>query len=130
MKEIETREDIELLVEEFYKKVKQDELIGYIFNNVENFNWDTHIPIMVSFWETILLDSGTYRGNPMLTHIQLNRKSPLSPEHFIRWKQLFFETLDENFVGSKVAEAKQRVESMAMLMQYKIDQSSKPGFIQ
>lgn len=130
MKEIETREDVELLVEEFYKKVKQDELIGYIFNNVENFNWDTHIPIMVSFWETILLDAGTYRGNPMLTHIQLNKKNPLLPEHFTRWKQLFFETLDENFTGVKVAEAKQRVESMAMLMQYKIDQSSKPGFIQ
>jgi hemoglobin len=130
MKEIETKEHIELLVEEFYKKVKQDELIGYIFNNVENFNWDTHIPIMVSFWETILLDAGTYRGNPMLTHIQLNRKSPLLPEHFTRWKQLLFETLDENFTGVKVTEAKQRVESMAMLMQFKIDQSSKPGFIQ
>jgi truncated hemoglobin YjbI len=32
-KEIETREDIGLLVERFYEKVKEDDLIGDIFNN-------------------------------------------------------------------------------------------------
>ncbi len=130
MKEIESREDIQLLVELFYEKVKQDSLIGHIFNNAENFNWETHIPIMINFWETILLDKATYRGNPMLTHIHLNKRNPLTAEHFERWKQLFFETLDEQFTGEKAQEAKNRANTMALLMQYKIEQSNKQGFIQ
>ncbi|MGZ3777903.1 MAG: group III truncated hemoglobin, partial [Mucilaginibacter sp.] len=64
-KEIETREDIGLLVERFYEKVKGDDLIGDIFNNELFFRWDTHIPIMIDFWESVLLGSGTYRGNTM-----------------------------------------------------------------
>lgn len=127
---IKGREDIEFLVDEFYRKVKKDEIIGYIFNEVINFSWDVHIPIMVSFWESILLDKATYKGNVMMQHIELNKKSPLKPEHFEQWKKLFFETLDENFEGEKVEEAKKRADSMAALMMYKIDQSSNRNFIQ
>lgn len=65
------REAIELLVHTFYLKVKQDELLAPIFNNVEYFSWDTHIPIMVNFWETLLLDTATYKGNTMQKHIEL-----------------------------------------------------------
>ena len=127
---IKGREDIEFLVDEFYRKVKKDEIIGYIFNEVVNFSWEVHIPIMVSFWDSILFDKGTYKGNVMMQHIELNKKSPLKPEHFEQWKKLFFETLDENFEGEKMEEAKKRVEMMAALMLYKIDQSSNRNFIQ
>lgn len=127
---IKGREDIEFLVDEFYRKVKKDEIIGYIFNEVINFSWDVHIPIMVNFWDSILFDKGTYKGNVMMQHIELNKKSPLKPEHFEQWKKLFFETLDENFEGEKVEEAKKRADSMAALMMYKIDQSSSRNFIQ
>ncbi|RYE23428.1 MAG: group III truncated hemoglobin [Sphingobacteriales bacterium] len=130
MKEIDDRADIQLLVESFYERVKRDELIGHIFNNAHNFSWDTHIPVMVNFWETILLDTGRYHGNPMLTHIELNKREPLLSPHFERWIKLFSEMLDEHFTGSRVEEAKKRADSMALLMQYKIGQSSKPGFIQ
>lgn len=129
-KEITSRADIELLVDEFYKKVIQDEVIGYIFTKVIKLNWDTHIPIMYQFWETMLLETMTYKGNPMLVHIDLHKKTPLTKVHFDRWKELFFQTLDKHFVGTKVVEAKKRVENMALLMQYKIEQSSDPNFIQ
>lgn len=127
---ITNREDIEWLVNTFYHKVKADAVIGYIFNDKGGFDWDKHIPVMVSFWETILLDTVTYKGNPMLKHIELNKTAPLQPVHFDRWKALFYETLEEQFEGERVAEAKRRVEAMAGLMQYKIAQSVKPGFIQ
>lgn len=130
MKEIEGREDIRLLVESFYEKVKKDELIGHIFNNADNFSWHTHIPIMIKFWETIILGIGSYLGNPMQTHIELNKRTPLLPAHFERWKKLFFETLDEHFTGEHADMAKKRAESIAHLIEYKIQQSSKPGFIQ
>jgi hemoglobin len=127
---IKEREDIELLVDEFYRKVKNDEIIGYIFNDVVNFSWDIHIPIMVSFWETVLLDKSSYKGNVMLKHIELNKKTPLNPEHFAHWRKLFFETLDQFFEGEKVEEAKKRVDLMASLMMYKIEQSGNQNFIQ
>lgn len=129
-RQINSKADIEFLVDEFYKKVKNDEVIGYIFNDVANFSWETHIPIMVSFWETMLLDKVTYKGNPMLTHIELNKKTPLTPAHFAQWKKLFFETLDDNFEGEGVIEAKKRVEAMEGLMLFKIEQSKNKGFIQ
>jgi hemoglobin len=130
MKEITGRADIELLVDGFYIKVKADDLLGPIFNDLGNFEWETHIPVMYSFWETMLLDEVTYKGNPMLSHIELNKKVPLTPEHFERWGKLFFETLDENFIGERVEEAKRRVQAMKGLMQIKIAQSINKTFIQ
>jgi hemoglobin len=127
---IENREDIQLLVEDFYRKVMDDAVIGGIFREVLFFSWDTHIPIMIGFWETMLLDKVSYKGNTMRVHIELNKKHPLTPEHFKQWKKLFFETLDEHFTGPKVLEAKRRVEAMETLMQIKIAQSNNPNFIQ
>ena len=129
-KGIETREDIGLLVERFYEKVRGDDLIGDIFNNELLFRWDTHIPIMIDFWESVLLGSATYRGNTMRVHIELNKKHLLKPEHFVRWQKLFFETLEEHFTGPKVEEAKNKVKLMEALMQTKIARSSGPNFIQ
>ena len=125
-----SREAIELLVNSFYTKVKQDELLSPIFNNVEFFSWDTHIPVMVDFWETLLLDTATYKGNTMQKHITLHRRTPLTPELFERWKLLFYSTLDELFEGENVVKAHKRVEAMSGLMQFKIQQSEQKGFIQ
>ncbi|HZX59305.1 MAG TPA: group III truncated hemoglobin [Mucilaginibacter sp.] len=127
---IENRDDVRLLVEDFYEKVKQNSIIGDIFNNTLFFKWDTHIPIMIDFWEAVLLDGTSYGGNTMRVHIELNKTHPLKPEHFKQWKKLFFETLDEHFTGEKVSEAKKKVELMEVLMQTKIAQSIGPNFIQ
>ncbi|MGZ3753065.1 MAG: group III truncated hemoglobin [Mucilaginibacter sp.] len=127
---IEKKEDIRLLAESFYSKVMADDIIGEIFRETLFFNWETHIPVMINFWETLLLGEGSYKGNTMRVHIELNKRFPLTPDHFIRWKKLFFETLDEHFTGPKVTDAKKRVEMMEILMQTKIVQSNDPNFIQ
>ena len=127
---LDNHDAIELLVNSFYTRVKQDELLAPIFNNVGFFSWDTHIPVMVSFWETLLLDTATYKGNTMQKHIVLHKQHPLTTELFDRWKSLFYSTLDELFEGDKVAEAKKKVEAMIGLMQFKIEESAKKGFIQ
>jgi hemoglobin len=129
-KEIKNRDDIALLVVRFHKQVKGDDLIGDIFTNELFFRFDTHIPIMSDFWESVLLGSATYRGNTKRLHIELNKKHPLKPEHFARWKKLFFETLDEHFTGANTGEAKKKAELMEALMQAKIAQSGNPNFIQ
>jgi len=130
MREIRSREDIEFLVDTFYKKVLDDEVIGYIFTEVAKLDWDKHMPIMYDFWETMLLGNMLYKGNPMLKHIALDQKEKLTAPHFDRWTQLWRETLKSHFTGEKAAEAIQRAEMMRQLMQYKIEQSRNQHFIQ
>ncbi len=41
--------DIEKFTVAFYEKVKQDEIIGFIFNDIVKMNWEHHIPVVVDF---------------------------------------------------------------------------------
>jgi hemoglobin len=119
-KDLESRKDIELLINSFYDKVRKDEVIGYIFNDVAKVEWEHHLPVMYNFWEDIILQSRKYSGNPMNIHTGLNQKTPLKPEHFARWKQLFLETVNEHFEGPNAELARQRAVSIATIMQIKV----------
>jgi hemoglobin len=120
--DIQSREDIELLIKSFYSKVKKDDTIGFIFNDIAKVNWEKHLPIMYDFWETLLLDAASYSKNAMEVHYTLNRKVPLEETHFQRWLQLFSETVDELFVGNTASLAKTKAKSIAALMQFKMAQ--------
>ncbi|MFN8253769.1 MAG: group III truncated hemoglobin [Ferruginibacter sp.] len=119
-KDIENRQDIELLVVKFYEKVRSDAALGHIFNDVAKVNWEKHFPVMFDFWENVLFYTGTYEGNPMLIHQHLHQAYPLTKAHFNRWNELFLETLDENFEGEKSILARQRALSISTMMQIKI----------
>jgi hemoglobin len=121
-KDIETRGDIEHLMEQFYQKLIPDTIVGYIFTDVAKLNLSEHLPVLADFWEIILLGTGNYKGNVMLKHLELNNKTALLPEHFERWKKLFFETLKELYSGPVADEAIRRVNLMEGLMQFKIEQ--------
>ncbi|KYG67773.1 group III truncated hemoglobin [Bdellovibrio bacteriovorus] len=103
-KPIENREDIKLLVDEFYSKVRQDPYIGPIFTDVAKVDWEEHLPKLYNFWADLLLGEDTYRGRPFPPHMKLN----LQQGHFEQWLRLFTQTVDENFVGLKASEAKSR----------------------
>ena len=120
--DIQSRMDIELLMAAFYEKVKEDDTIGYIFNDIAKINWKHHIPIICDFWETLLLDATTYSKNAMAVHYTLNKKVPLEEKHFQRWLQLFSETVDELFTGDIATMAKKKAKSIASLMQFKMKQ--------
>jgi hemoglobin len=121
-KDIQDRNDIEIMVNLFYEKVKQDDLIGYIFNDLVKVDWNKHLPVMYEFWEGVIFFTGGYTGNPMITHRKLNHVVNLTPDHFKRWLKLFLATVDENFEGDKAELAKQRAQSIATVMQLKISQ--------
>ena len=120
MKDILTRTDIELLVNSFYKKVERDDLIGYIFTDLAKVNWEHHLPKMYDFWETILFGQKGFKGNPMEVHFKLNQKIPLEEHLFERWKEIFNHTIDEHFEGEFANLAKQKAQSIADLMFFKI----------
>jgi hemoglobin len=118
--DIRDRNDIKLLVDRFYDKVKKDPVIGYIFNDIVKVNWDKHLPVMYDFWDNAIFYSGTYNGNPLKTHTQLNRVAPLTPAHFNHWVKLFLQTVDELFSGEKASLAKQKATSIAKVMELKV----------
>ncbi len=118
--DIRNRDDIELLVNSFYEKVKRDEVIGFIFNDVARVNWEKHLPVMYDFWENIVFQTGNYAGNPMNIHVHLNRLVQFTKEHFKRWLQLFDSTTDELFTGKKATLIKERAQSIAEIIEAKI----------
>ena len=85
-----SEQEISELVEQFYAKVRKDEQIGPIFNAAIE-DWPAHLALLKNFWSTVLLTTGRYKGDPMMTHLQL----PLEPPHFRRWLELFAETARE-----------------------------------
>ncbi|MEO6539566.1 MAG: group III truncated hemoglobin [Ferruginibacter sp.] len=119
-KDIVNRKDIELLVNGFYSKIKQDKEIGIIFTDIAHVNWEKHLPVMYDFFENMLFYTGSYTGNPMELHKHINRLFPLTAAHFEQWYQLFSSTVDELFSGKTADLVKQRVQSIAMVMQIKI----------
>lgn len=116
MRDIEKLEDVKNLVDSFYGKVRKDELIGHIFNDVIQNRWPEHLEKMYKFWQTILLEEHTYTGRPFVPHMKL----PVEREHFNRWLELFFETVDELFAGKKADLAKWQGNRMAEMFQLKI----------
>lgn len=122
MKDIETRTDIELLVNTFYDKVKVDPTIGHIFNEVVNVDWNTHLPKMYTFWETLIFGTASFKGNPMRTHKELSWRTHMGEQEFDSWLALWTQTIDENFKGIRADETKQRGKNIAGLMLFKIQQ--------
>lgn len=120
MKEIENRKDIEMLMEAFYHKALADEVIGFFFTEVAPLKMETHMPLIVDFWETVLFDKALYKGNVLHVHQHLHALSALRDEHFTRWVSLFTQTVNESFAGEKAEMAKQRAESIATIMRIKI----------
>lgn len=125
-KDIEGREDIELLIRSFYTHAVRDELIGHFFTEVAKINLEEHLPIMYSFWENLLFHTGGYQGGMMQKHILLNRKQRLEPEHFARWLQLFEREVDTHFAGPVAEEAKTRARTIAPSLRAKLNPALLP----
>jgi hemoglobin len=111
--DIQTRHEIQIMVDRFYDKVNRDKLLGPIFSHVD---WPHHLPIMYDFWSSMLLGDQTYRGNPLQKHLPL----AIDKTHFEQWLALFRETVDENFEGEKADEVKMRAQSIAGIFQVKM----------
>ncbi len=101
MKQIETRDDVQFLVESFYEKVVKDDVLSPFFKHLD---FDKHLPKMVDFWEFVLLDKAGYTTDVTQKHAHMHLKQ----EHFDHWLALFNETVDGLFSGEKAELAKQR----------------------
>src|SRR5215213_2939895 len=104
--DIEDRADCERLVRTFYQRALTDPVIGFLFTDVAHLDLDAHLPVIASFWETVLLGAQTYRGGAFRPHAALHARVPLRAGHFERWLVLWRATVDELFEGERADLAK------------------------
>lgn len=126
--DIQNREDIFLLVTEFYKKVRNDAVLGPFFNNVIK-DWDAHLQHLTTFWESSLFMSTKlkqrYVGNPLDVHVKVDQENgqSITELHFGLWINLWFQTLDELFEGEVAENAKRRARKMGTFLYLSIFQA-------
>lgn len=111
--DIATRADCERLVRAFYGRALTDPVIGFIFTDVARLDLEEHVPVIASFWETILLDARSYGGGAFAPHVALHARVTLKPGHFERWLSLWRATVDELFAGERAELAKSHAERVA-----------------
>ncbi len=111
--DIETREDCERLVRAFYERAFADPVIGWLFVDVAKLDLEAHVPVITSFWETILLGARSYSGGAFRPHAELHMQAPLRAGHFLRWLALWHATVDELFEGERAELAKEHADRVA-----------------
>lgn len=82
---------IRAVVVEFYRRARDDERLGPIFEAYVR-DWDWHLERMTDFWSAALLRSGRYAGRPVEKHRPIEG---LGVEHFDRWVTLFEATVGD-----------------------------------
>jgi hemoglobin len=75
----------------FYAKVRQDEVLGPLFEAAIGATWDAHIERIVQFWLTATRLERSYDGGAfMRAHM---RHRSIRVDHIPRWLELFEATL-------------------------------------
>jgi hemoglobin len=124
--DIENREDCERLVREFYARALADPIIGWIFVEVAKLDVEAHVPRIASFWETILLGAGSYRGGAFRPHALLNEQVRLRGGHFERWLWLWRNTVDDLFAGEHAELAKAHAQRVARAFSARLQPAAEP----
>jgi hemoglobin len=116
--------EVKRLVDAFYARVQQDELLAPIFNYRLSTYWVPHLEKMYAFWNAALFGGKGYVGNPFAKHATL----PVDSDHFERWLTLFNTTVDAHFEGPTAEDAKKRALLMATTFQRRMnDKKDHPG---
>ena len=106
-------QDIERLVDRFYDRVRIDPVLGSIFGAAVD-DWDAHKRTLVSFWSSVMLGAGSYRGNPMAAH----RPHPIGTAHFDHWLALWSQTAGDVLSPSHAALFEDRATRIARSLRH------------
>jgi hemoglobin len=117
-----TEAQLTTLVHSFYGKVREDEVLGPVFDRAIS-DWPHHLEKMVDFWSSVMLTTGRYKGNPMMMH--LKHIARIRPEMFDRWLELWRETarelLDQAGAEAVIGKAERIAESLQLGMFFKLE---------
>jgi len=119
--DISSREDIIFLVNTFYTKVRDNDLLGPIFNTMIK-DWETHLELLTDFWETNLFFVKKYTGNPLEKHAEVDKyyNYSINELHFGTWINIWHQTIDDMFKGEIAQLAKNRARNMSTFMNMEI----------
>jgi len=121
-------DSLTLLVDTFYAKVREDVLIGPVFNRAIA-DWPGHLGKLQSFWSSVMLASGRYKGRPLPAHVR--HADSISPASFERWLGFWRETTEELFEPGPAAalqdKAERIAESLSLGIDFHRDPKSVPG---
>ena len=128
--DIEQFQDIKSLVDAFYSRIRDDAMLGPIFDDVAQVDWAEHLPKLCEFWETVLLAVPGYKGDPIDGHVALHQRlaeqpdADLEQKHFDRWLALFSRTVDDLFEGPTAERAKRSATRMAAQLLSAVEKQS------
>ena len=117
--DINSRRDIERLNDHFYSIAVNDAVIGHHFTLMD---LDAHKPIMCDFWEKTILGRPVYSGNPLLVHQTFDARERMEPGHFVRWIEIFVESVDKFYSGENAEAAKLRARMVADSINQRLNQ--------
>ncbi len=125
MKELNSRQDVDFLVDAFYKEAIVHPNISKYFTTVVAQHFDAHKSLICDFWDDLIFHGNKYKGNPMLVHLKLNAEKNLTPLAFETWLALWEETINTSFTGANAAAAIAKAKQIGGLMQFKMDKENK-----
>ena len=115
---------LKVLVDTFYAKVRQDPLIGPVFNRAVD-DWPEHLDKLQAFWSSVMLTTGRYKGRPLPAHVK--HADSIGQSSFERWLGLWSETTNALFDADSAAALQDKAgriaESLSMGIQYSRDPS-------
>lgn len=122
MKDISTREDILLIMTEFYDKLLADDKINYFFTKYSHVDQhlSEHLDLLCTFWEQALFLKGGYTNNMFMVHKDLHDKSPFKQEHYDIWLDYLYDSIDAHFEGKYADQMKHQATNMATIMKIKL----------
>ena len=120
--DIASKENIKLIITEFYNKLLADDNMQPFFKDiVEQNQLDHHLDLITDFWNDILFDTISYKNNVMQKHLDKSEFIVFKKQHFAIWVSYFLETIQTYFDGENAERMKARAQSIATIMQVKMN---------
>lgn len=120
-----TEAEIEAVVTAFYARVREDALLGPVFNDAIG-DWPEHLEKLQAFWSSVMLGTGRYKGRPMPAHVRHGDR--ITPASFERWLTLWSRTTGELLGPGKAAALQEKAakiaESLSLGIQFHRDRAA------
>ncbi len=115
--DLDSRQNIELFVDQFYQKILADPHLAPIFLDTAGIDLDVHLPHIKNYWCKLLLGEKRYTRHTMNIHRQLHSRRALQAQDFQLWLALFVATVDEFYLGERAERAKKVAKTIAKNME-------------
>ena len=119
-RDLDTVEEVQEFVTRFYRHVAQDDLLHLHFETIAHVDWHAHTLKLTDYWTGVVLDEEHEDADTVIgKHSWLHNRSPIEPEMFDRWYELFTDTIDAGWEGPVAQRTKKRGRGIAWAMAHR-----------